>query len=283
MKTGLVLEGGAMRGMFTNGVTDFFMENDFWFDGVIGVSAGAAFGCNYKSKQIGRAIRYNKRFCRNWRYCSFRSFFVTGDLYGAKFCYDDIPNKLDLFDYDTYRNSPMEFFVVCTDAETGKPVYKRLDTCDENDLTWMRASASMPLVSRVVETDGYKLLDGGMADSIPIKYFESIGYDKNVIVLTQPAGYTKKQNSLMPLVSLFLKKYPKAVEALGRRHIMYNETIKYITDLEKDGKVFVIRPDAPLCVNHIEHDAEKLQAAYDEGKKVAARRFAELSEFIHRE
>ena len=167
-KTGLVMEGGAMRGMFTAGVLDVLLENGIEFDGAIGVSAGATFGCNFKSKQIGRAIRYNKRFCKDWRYCSLRSLITTGDLYGAKFCYDTLPNQLDIFDTETYRANPLKFYCVASDCETGKPVYKELETCDAKDLTWMRASASMPLASKVVEVDGYKLLDGGMTDSIPL-------------------------------------------------------------------------------------------------------------------
>lgn len=147
MKCGLVLEGGAMRGLFTAGVTDVFMENGIAFDGAVGVSAGAAFGCNYKSYQPGRAIRYNTRFCRDKRYCSIRSLITTGDMFGADFCYHEIPEKLDVFDFDTYENSAMEFYVVCTDVETGKPVYHRCDTMNSRELEWLRASASMPMAA----------------------------------------------------------------------------------------------------------------------------------------
>lgn len=155
MKKGLVLEGGAMRGMFTSGVLDVFMENGIDFDGAIGVSAGATFGCNYKSRQPGRAIRYNKRFSHDWRYCSFRSLFLTGDMYGADFCYNQIPNRLDIYDVETYRKNPMQFYIVASDAVSGKSVYKKLETCDAHDLMWMRASASMPLVSKPVKIDGF--------------------------------------------------------------------------------------------------------------------------------
>ena len=189
MKKGLILEGGAMRGMFTAGVIDVMMENGIEFDGAIGVSAGAAFGCNYKSRQIGRAIRYNMRFCNDPRYCGLRTLLKTGDLYSKDFCYKEVPLKHDIFDFETFRNNPMEFYVVCTDVETGKPVYKKCDNFDNNNFEWIRASASMPIVSNIVEIDGTKLLDGGVADSIPIRYFESIGYDKNVVILTQPRGY----------------------------------------------------------------------------------------------
>ena len=207
--TGLVLEGGAMRGLFTAGVLDVMMENGVWADGVIGVSAGAVFGCNYKSGQIGRTIRYNMRFCRDWRYCSLRSLILTGDLFGAKFCYETLPRELDLFDYDAYAQNPLPFYVVCTDVETGEAVYER---CDRSDGEWMevfRASASMPLASRVVGVRGKKLLDGGIADSIPIRYFESIGYERNIVVLTQPKDFVKKPSHGLPLMKKLMRKYPK--------------------------------------------------------------------------
>ena len=173
-KHGLVLEGGAMRGMFTAGVLDVFMENNINFDGVIGVSAGATFGCNYISRQIGRTVRYNKKYCKDPRYCSFRSLITTGDLYGTDFCYNKIPNELDPFDNDTFRKSDIDFYIVATDIETGKPIYKKYDVDDPDCLLWMRASASMPLASRIVEAGSKKLLDGGMSDSIPVKEFEKI-------------------------------------------------------------------------------------------------------------
>lgn len=280
MKKGLVLEGGAMRGMFTMGIVDYFMEKDFWFDGTIGVSAGAAFGCNYKSKQPERVIRYNKRFCHEWRFCSFRSLLVTGDIYGAKFCYDDLPNRLDIFDVETFKSFPMEFYAVCTDIETGKPVYQKLENGDAADIEWMRASASMPLASTPVTIDGHKFLDGGMSDSIPIKFFESIGYKKNVIILTQPDGYVKKPNKFLPLARIALQPYPKGVEALATRHVFYNETIEYIRQKEKSGEVFVFRPEKPLPVGHITHDANKLQKAYDIGRQMAMERFDEMCEWL---
>ena len=282
MKTGLIMEGGTMRGMFTAGVTDVLMENGIEFDGAIGVSAGAAFGCNYKSKQIGRTIRYNMKYCKDKRFCSIRSWIFTGDLFGADFCYREIPNKLDLFDNETYINNPMEFYVVCTDAVTGKAVYKKCDKLGENELEWMRASASLPLVSRIVEVDGFKLSDGGMVDSIPVKYFESIGYDRNVVILTQPKGYIKEKNPLVPIMKVVLRKYPKLVEAIANRHVVYNETTKYVFDKEKKGELLVVCPKEKLPIDHMEKDPEILKKTYDLGREVALERLDEIKKYLNK-
>ncbi len=280
IKRGLILEGGAMRGMFTAGVLDVFMENNIEFDGVIGVSAGATFGCNYISKQIGRTIRYNKKYCRDKRYCSFHSLVTTGDLYGEDFCYNKIPNELDPFDNDTYRKSNIDFYVVATDLETGKPVYQKYDVDDPDCLLWMRASASMPLASRIVEIGNKKFLDGGMADSIPVKAFENMGYNKNVVILTQPDGYIKKKNSVLPLIKFAYKKFPKLIEVMANRHIMYNETLSYIKEKEVRGELFVIRPEEKLNVNHIEHNADELEKAYQTGRKVALKNLEKLKKYL---
>lgn len=171
MKTGMVLEGGAMRGLYTAGVLDVLMENGIYTDGAVGVSAGAAFGCNYKSRQIGRSLRYNCKYCRDPRYISLLSLIRTGDLYNAQFCYYEIPEKLDPFDTAAFAASPMEFYVVATDVTTGKPAYHLCRDGGRDDIEWMRASASMPLVSRVVEIGGGLYLDGGISDSIPLEWF----------------------------------------------------------------------------------------------------------------
>ena len=279
MKCGLVLEGGAMRGLFTAGVTDVMLEG-LTYDGIVGVSAGAVFGCNYKSKQPGRVLRYNLRFSRDPRYCSLRSWLRTGDLYGADFCYRVIPDKLDLFDRETYAANPMDFYVVCTDAETGRAVYRNCLTGDEEDLLWMRASASMPLASRVVEIDGYKLLDGGVADSIPIRKAQELGYERCVVVLTRPVDYVKEKNRALPLMRLALKQYPRLVDTMARRQDIYNETVRYLREEERAGRVFVLRPEAALPVRRTEHDPEKLRLAYDQGRAVAEKRMAALLDFL---
>lgn len=280
MKTGLIMEGGAMRGMFTAGVMDVMMENGLCFDGAIGVSAGAAFGCNYKSNQIGRVIRYNTAYCRDKRFCSIRSLIKTGDMYGADFCYREMPEELDIFDVDTYVKSPMEFYVVCTDVITGKAVYKKCEKADRNDLIWMRASASMPLVSRIVRVDGFKLLDGGIADSVPLRYFESIGYTRSVIILTQPREYVKKKNKYLPLIRVALGKYPEVIKAVKNRHDVYNETLSYIREKEALGEVFVISPDEPLGIGSVERDKNELLRVYNNGRAVAERILPQLVQFM---
>lgn len=274
------MEGGAMRGLFTAGVIDVMMEHNIEFDGAIGVSAGAVFGCNYKSHQIGRVLRYNIRFCRDPRYASFRSLLKTGDLYGADFCYNQIPAKLDVFDTDTYKKSPMDFYVVCTDVKTGKPVYKNCLTGDEKDIIWMRASASMPMVSKIVEVDGYQLLDGGISDSIPIKKFQEIGYDKNIIILTQPLHYVKKKNKMLPMLRISLRKYPNILQTLAHRHEMYNETTAYIRKLEKQGKVLVIRPKEALNIAQVEHNPKELKRVYELGRAEANRQLKQIQRFL---
>lgn len=277
--TGLVLEGGAMRGLFTAGVIDVLMENGIEFPAFVGVSAGAAFGCNYKSRQIGRALRYNKRFCRDPRYCSFRSLFKTGDVFGAQFCYHEVPNTLDPFDGKAFNENPMVFYLVASDVETGKPFYKRLDRADDTAYEWIRASASMPIVSRVVELDGKKFLDGGVTDSIPLAFMER-QYDRNVVVLTRPRDYQKQPASKLWLYRLTLRKYPNMLRAVRERHLMYNEQRAHVFAQEKAGKAFVICPDKPLEVGRMEHDPEQLQKAYDTGRQTALRQLGALKRFM---
>ena len=280
MKTGLVLEGGAMRGMYTAGVLDVLMERDIKVDGAIGVSAGACFGCNYKSRQIGRSIRYNMKYCKDSRYVSIRSLLFSGDIYNAQFCYEEIPARLDPFDEETYRENPVEFYVVATDINTGKAVYQRLDKGDLEDVQWIRASASMPLVSRIVKIGEQELLDGGIADSIPFEWFIANGYEKNIVVLTQPKGYVKSKNPLMPLVRLRMKKYPKMVEAMAKRHIVYNDCLKQLEKREQEGNTLVIRPSVPLGIKRTEKNPEKIKAVYELGRKDAEAMLGAITEFL---
>lgn len=280
MGAGLVMEGGAMRGMFTAGVIDVMMEEGIAFAGAVGVSAGAAFGCNYKSGQIGRAVRYNLRFCRDKRYCSLHSLRKTGDLFGADFCYREIPEKLDPFDQEAYAQNPMTFYVVGTDVHTGQAVYHDCATGRAEDLAWFRASASMPLAARMVEVGGHTLLDGGIADSVPLKFLEGKGYGPIVVILTQPMGYVKEKNKTLPLIRAKYKDYPNLIQAMADRHQRYNQTTAYIREKERRGEIFVLRPEAPLPIRRVEHDPEKIQTVYDLGRGVAQKRLAALKEFL---
>ena len=281
LKKGLILEGGAMRGMFTAGVIDVMMENGIDFDGAIGVSAGAAFGCNYKSKQVGRVIRYNMKYCADRRYSGIGSLIKTGNIFSTDFAYGEVPLKYDVFDFETYQSNPMDFYVVCTDIETGKAVYHNYGGKDDHCFDWIRASASMPIVSQIVDIDGRKLLDGGIADSIPVKYFEELGYRKNVVVLTQPENYQKKKNRLMPLIRLKYRRYPKLVETMANRHLVYNAALDYIKDRERQGALFVIRPKEKLKIGKVEKNPDKLKEVYDIGRETAAAQIQAIKDFLN--
>lgn len=280
MKKGLVLEGGGLRSLFSAGVIDVMMENQITFDGMIGVSAGATFGSNYKSGQIGRSLRYNIALKDDPRYISWRSFFKTGDLVGAEFSYHVMPTELDIFDYEAFRQNPMEFHIVCTDAETGEPVYKQLDIMDYEGLEWVRASASMPIVSKPVPLKGRKLLDGGIADSIPLKHFQELGYERNIVVLTQPKGFFKKRTKLMPLFHLTMRKYPAIIKAMGRRHLMYNEQLRYLAEEEKKGNILLIYPEDALPIGRTELNEEKMRKVYQMGRKTAEEQLLKIKDFL---
>lgn len=280
MKTGLVLEGGGMRGLFTAGVMDVMMEHGIRFDGIVGVSAGATFGCNYKSHQVGRVLRYNVRFKDDPRYMGLRSLLRTGDLVAAEFSYHTLPNELDVFDFDTFNNDPTEFHIVCTDALTGEPVYRRLDTMSDEGLDWIRASASMPLVSKPVSIGGRLLLDGGISDSIPLRYFQGQGFERNVVILTQPKGFYKKKTKLMPLFHLFMRKYPAIVQAMARRHIMYNDELSYLEEQERRGNILLIYPQDTLPIGRTEQDEPKMRCVYTMGRAKAEEMLTAIQDFV---
>lgn len=279
MRKGLVLEGGAMRGLWTAGVIDVMMEHDIWPDGVIGVSAGAAFGCNYKSRQAGRAIRYNIRFAHDSRFSGMKSLLLSGDYFNAHFGYHVVPYEYDLFDITAFQQNPMTFTVVCTDVVTGQAVYHDMSHVDYDELEWIRASASMPLASRVVKVQGRQLLDGGVADSIPLEHFENNGYDRNVVILTQPLGYQKEHNRLMPLIRLWLRRYPNMVRALDERHLMYNRQLEYVRQAEQEGRCLVIRPDGQIPIGHLSHDAGQMRRVYELGRTVGQRYIERIKDF----
>lgn len=283
IKTGLVLEGGGMRSLFTAGILDVMMEAGIQFDGIIGVSAGATFGCNYKSRQIGRTLRYNLRYANDWRYCSLRSLLKTGDLVGAEFAYHTLPTELDVFDNQTYQHNPTRFCVVCTDAVEGKPVYHYIDTFDHTGLEWLRASASLPIVSRPVKVDGYTLLDGGITDSIPLRHWQEEGYRRNIVILTQPSGYKKKLTKLMPLFRLFTRRYPAIIQAMQRRHHMYNAQLDYLAQEQQKGDTLVICPPNTLAIGRTEMDTHKMQQIYDQGRACGLEHLSEIKKFINNE
>ena len=282
-KTGLVMEGGAMRGIFTAGVLDVLMEHSITdFDGAIGISAGACFGINYKSGQHGRTIRYNLRFVKDWRYRSIRSLIRTGDLYGVDFCYYRLPGELDRFDTEAFIKNPMDFYVGCTDLNTGLPVFRKIKTGLGEDLEWLRASASMPLVSKPVKIRDWTLLDGGISDAVPLAFMEKKGYARNVVILTQPIEYRKKPQSHMGAVRRLLSDYPAVVHAIETRYRRYNREIAYIRKREQDGDVFVIRPPKPLSISSTEHDPMELIRVYETGRETMSAEIDRLREFLSR-
>lgn len=280
MKTGLVLEGGGMRGLFTAGVIDVLMENGIELDGLVGVSAGSSFGCNYKSKQPGRVLRYNLKYGKDPRYMGLRSLLSTGNLVGAEFAYHTMPMHLDVFDIDTFEGNPMEFHLVCTDVDTGLPVYYRMDKVSYESLEWLRASASMPIVTRPVTVDdGRRMLDGGISDSIPLKYFRNCGFEKNIVVLTQPRSYRKKPAKGW-LFRLLMPYAPKIAEAMTRRHIMYNSQLDYLTEREDAGDTFIIAPSSPLPIGRIDTDTAKMKAVYQIGRNMCESLLPDIRRFM---
>ena len=267
MKTGLVLEGGGVRGIYTAAVLDVFLENNITFDGVIGVSAGAIHGCSYLSGQKGRSLRYYMKYCADPRFMSFSSLLKTGDLVGVDFCYHEIPEKLDVYDNEAFLRNQVPFYAVCSNVETGKPEYLKL-TDMFRDIDILRASASMPYVSRIVEIGGKKYLDGGSTDSIPVEAFRKMGYEKNVVILTRDIDYRKKPE--MPWLAKWMyRKYPAFIKAQANRHAEYNRTVERILELEKEGSIFVIRPSQPPVVGRTECDPEKVQQHYNNGREDA--------------
>ncbi len=279
MKTALIMEGGAMRGMFTCGVMDVLMENSITFDGAAGISAGAVFGCNYKSGQIGRPFRYNRKYCRDPRYCSIRSLIQTGDLYGADFCYRELPDVLDPFDRKAFADSTMEFYAGATDTETGRCVFHRCTDGGETDMLWLRASASMPIVSMPVRIEGRSYLDGGIADAVPYAYMEQQGYNRNVIVLTQPRGYRKEPETI-PFMRLLLRRIPKIREAMKCRYEMYNRQMDELDRMEAENAALILRPPEDLRIGHTERNPDELERVYRIGRTEAERRLPEIGQWL---
>ncbi len=280
VKSGLVLEGGGMRGIYTAGVLDVFMEQGVSFDGVIGVSAGALHGSSFLSGQKGRSIRFYKEYCGDKRFMSMRNLILTGDIAGEQFCYHEIPDRLDPYDYEEFNRakSKTEFYVTCSNLETGKPEYLKItDMRSQVDL--IRASASLPYVSRIVEADGMKLLDGGCCDSIPVLKFREMGFKRTVVILTRHRGYVKEPEQTK-LARLYYRKYPNFIRAVKNRHKVYNGTIRRIEKLEAKGEIFVIRPSRNLTIGRTEDNPVKLQQTYDIGRCDALCRMRDLKQWL---
>ena len=278
MSIGLVLEGGAMRGLYTAGVLDVFLDNNIKVDGIIGVSAGVLFGVNYLSKQKGRAIRYNKKFAKDKRYMGMRSFLTTGNIINRDFAYYEIPFKIDVFDEETFEKSNTDFWATVTNIETGEAEYLKLTNVFEQ-MELLRATSAMPIVSEIIEIDGKKYLDGGVSDSIPVEKCKSMGYDKIIVILTRIIEYRKKKAS-STLAKIKYKEYPKLIETMENRYKKYNETVEKIIDMENKKEIFVIRPSKDLKIKRIEKDVDKLQAMYDLGVSDCKKQLEELKEYI---
>ena len=265
-KTALVLEGGAIQGVYTAGVLDVLMEHEIEFDGIIGVSAGALFGVNYLSKQIGRVIRYNKRFNAMKGYMGVGCLIKTGNIVSTNLAYDFVPRQGDPFDNETYKSSDVPFYAVLTNIETGLPEYVRItDVFEQMDT--LRASGSMPFVSTPVKLNGKLYLDGAVTDSIPYKYMLDNGYDRVLAVLTKDITYVKKPISPILSKTFYKKKYPKLEEKIRNRHIMYNEQKRNLHELEAKGIADVIRPSKPMYISKLEKDVDKMEALYQLGRQ----------------
>ena len=280
VKTGIVLEGGGMRGMYTCGILDVLMENHIYVDGMVGVSAGIAFGCNYKSRQAGRALRYNVRFARDKRYSGMMSLLKTGNYYNAWFAYHLVPTHYDVFDYNVFEDTAMECYAVCFDVNTGEGVYQQLTQVDDDFFEWIRASASMPVVAKPVDVGGRLLLDGGLADSIPLEFMMGKGYRRNIVVLTREEGYRKTAEHGMWLMKPLLRKYPKVIEALRERPAHYNKQLQQVREQERAGNAFVFRPLKPLNVSRTTHDTDEMNRVYQQGRQEALQRLDELRRFL---
>lgn len=281
IQAGLVLEGGGMKGIYTAGVLEFFMEKDLYFADCYGVSAGACHLCSYISKQPKRAYRVAVDYLDDKNYCTMRSLLLTGDLFNEKLCYDVIPNKLDPYDYKTAAKYEGNAYAVVTNIRTGEAEYMPLREM-HRDIVAVRASASLPLVSRNVKIGDEYYLDGAMADSIPIRRAIADGNQKNVVVLTKEIGFVRKPSSNLGLIKLRYKKYPKVYELMANRHNMYNDTLDFIDEEEKAGRAFVIRPKVAGDVGRIEKDRAKLEVLYQTGYEDAKNCYESLMAFLEK-
>lgn len=278
MSVGLVLEGGGMRGLYTAGVLDAFLDTGIKVDGVIGVSAGALFGVNFVSGQRGRALRYNKKFISYPNYMGFRSWIKTGNVVNKDFTYYEIPMKLDVFDEEAFEKAGVDFYAVATDIESGKPDYLKIDNVFDQ-MEAFRASSSLPVVSKIVEYEGKKYLDGGLSDSIPVDFARSLGFDKLIVVLTRPIDYRKKPSSGR-IYKLLYRKYPNFVKVASMRYKYYNKAVERVIDLEKRGQLYAIRPSQDLVIGRLEKNPVKFDEIYTIGLQDAREAMDGLKEYL---
>jgi predicted patatin/cPLA2 family phospholipase len=280
-QAGLVLEGGGMKGLYTAGVLDFFLDKGIEFSSVYGVSMGACNLCSYLSKQRGRALDVSVDYLDSKHYCSFESLAITGDLFNEDMCYHLIPEYLYPFDYDTFNKYEGKAYSVCTDIVTGRPEYFRLRDM-KKDIEKIHASASLPLVAKNVKIDGRYYLDGGLSDSIPLEKSILDGNRKNIVVMTKEVGFIRKPTSKaqLALIKARYVKYPKVYEAMAERHIHYNNTLDFIKRQEENGQAFVIRPAEKSNVRRVEKDKERLKALYDEGYQDAEASYGRIQKYL---
>lgn len=279
MKVGLLLEGGAMRGMYTAGVLDAFLENNIKVDCIMGVSAGALFGVNYKSRQKGRAYRFNLKYIKDKRYMSVYSLITTGNILNQDFCFKDIPETLDSFNYATFKRTKEDFFAVVTNMKTGQAEYIKIDDL-KKDIEYLRASGSMPFVSKPVEINGNQYLDGGIADGIPIKKMMSMGLDKIIVVLTRPVEYRKKKANV-ELAKVMYKNYPKLIETMKKRYKVYNKSVDEVNFLSDEKEIFLIRPSKLIKMKRVEKDEKVLDEMYHLGVNDANSKMQELKTYLN--
>ncbi|WP_419852585.1 patatin-like phospholipase family protein [Actinobacillus pleuropneumoniae] len=281
MKIGLVLEGGAMRGMFTAGVLDVFLDENIHIDGAVTVSAGALFGINYPAKQRGRVLRYNLKYLNDKRYMGLHSLLTTGNIVNRDFAFYELPFTLDPFDQETFVQSQFDFWVTLTNVESGEAEYVKIRDAF-TQMEALRATSAMPMVSKMVEIDGKKYLDGGIADSIPLQKCIELGYDKIIVILTRPLDYRKKPSSTA-LFKWFYRKYPKLIERWQNRYAEYNQAVERVIKLQEQQKIFVIRPSQTLAISRLEKDPNKVKAMYDLGVNDAMQLMPSLKRFLSEE
>ena len=281
MKIGLVLEGGGMRGLFSAGVLDALLElKELSVNGIVGVSSGALFGVNYVSKQKERAVRYNKKYADDKRYMGLHSWITTGNAVNKDFAFYELPYKLDVFDNETFKKAETDFYVVMTNVESGKPEYVLIEDAFAQ-MEYLRATSALPFASKIIEINGKKYLDGGISDSIPIDFCESLGYDKIIAVLTRPEG-TYKEDKLGFLYKLVYRKYPNLVNSLLNMATDYEKVLAKIKDLENKGKIFVVRPPEVLKIGRLEKNRDKIQRVYDTGLKTGLKELDNIVKYLNK-